>query len=101
LNKYHISYNETGEKRAALIKMISKMGIVTLFCNIAAAIGFAVFGLTKSPVLREFGEVAGINIMVIFFISLILIPVVLSYLPSPSVRITRYLDNRWLICMLD
>ena len=29
--------------------MVGKMGIVTLFCNIAAAIGFAVFALTNTP----------------------------------------------------
>ncbi|MBC8035340.1 MAG: MMPL family transporter [Chitinophagaceae bacterium] len=101
LNKYHISYNETGDKNKALVKMISKMGVVTLFCNIAAAIGFAVFALTKSPVLQEFGEVAGINIMVIFLISFILIPAVLSYLPTPKKRHTRYLDNKWLLSVLD
>ena len=56
--------------------MISKMGIVTLFCNIAAAIGFGVFALTKSAILKEFGVVAGINIMLLFFISIILIPAV-------------------------
>jgi hypothetical protein len=36
--------------------MIGKMGVVTLFCNIAAAIGFAVFALTESAILKEFGE---------------------------------------------
>jgi uncharacterized protein len=44
--------------------------------------------------------VAGINIMVLFFISLILIPVVLSFLPAPKSRHTKYLHNprlnRWL-----
>ena len=52
LNKYHVSYAETNHKEAALIKMISRMGIVTLFCNIAAAIGFAVFALTRSAILN-------------------------------------------------
>ena len=33
--------------------MISKMGIVTLFCNIAAAIGFGVFALTKSAISKR------------------------------------------------
>ncbi|MBS1655389.1 MAG: MMPL family transporter, partial [Bacteroidetes bacterium] len=100
LNKYHTSYNETGEKKTALVHMVSKMGIVTLFCNVAAAIGFAVFALTKSEVLQEFGVVAGINIMVLFFISLILIPVILSFLSAPKSRHTKYLVNpslnRWL-----
>jgi uncharacterized protein len=77
------------------------MGIVTLFCNISAAIGFGVFALTRSAVLKEFGVVAGINIMMLFFISVILIPAILSYLPNPTDRQTRYLTNRWLTAILD
>ena len=100
LNKYHVSFNESGEKRRALIEMVGRMGVVTLFCNLSAAIGFAVFALTRSDVLKEFGEVAGTNIILLFFISLILIPVVLSYMPSPRSRHTKYLENpslnRWL-----
>jgi predicted RND superfamily exporter protein len=100
LNKYHTSFNDTGEKKEALVTMVGRMGIVTLFCNLAAAIGFAVFALTKSEILREFGVVAGINIMVLFFISLILIPATLSFLPAPKSRHTKYLHNprlnRWL-----
>ncbi len=101
LNKYHTSYNQTGDKNAALILMVEKMGIVTLFCNLAAAIGFAVFALTKSAILQEFGVVAGINIMALFFISLIIIPAVLAYLPKPKSRHTRYLHNRNLHRWLD
>lgn len=100
LNKFHTTYNETGNKKEALVNMVGKMGIVTLFCNLAAAIGFAVFALTRSEILREFGVVAGINIMLLFFISLVLIPIVLSFLPAPRSRHMKYLDNprlnRWL-----
>jgi predicted RND superfamily exporter protein len=101
LNKYHTSYREHNDKRTALIEMISRMGVVTLFCNIAAAIGFAVFALTRSAILKEFGEVAGINIMALFFISIIFIPAVLSLLPVPKERHTKYLDNPWLMKLLD
>ena len=100
LNKFHTAYNETGDKKKSLVMMVDRMGIVTLFCNLAAAIGFAVFALTQSQILREFGIVAGINIVVLFFISLILIPAVLSFLPAPKTRHTKYLHNpglnRWL-----
>jgi uncharacterized protein len=68
LNKFHATWRETGNKNEALITMVGRMGVVTLFCNIAAAIGFAVFGLTNSALLKEFGVVAGINIMALFFI---------------------------------
>lgn len=100
VNKYHTSYLQNGDKRKSLVEMVSKMGVVTLFCNITAAIGFAVFALTKSPILKEFGVVAGISIMVIFFISFILLPSVLSYLPSPKTSQTKYLNNRWLTSFL-
>lgn len=96
LNKYHTSYKETGDKEKALIQMVGRMGIVTLFCNITAAIGFFVFALTKSPLLKEFGWVSGVNIMALFFISLFFIPPVLSYLEVPQARHIRYLDNKTL-----
>ena len=96
LNKYHTVFREINDKEKALITMVGRMGIVTLFCNIAAAIGFAVFALTHSDLLREFGAVAGINIMALFLISLIFIPAVLSYLPPPKTKHTRYLDNKFL-----
>ncbi len=101
LNKYHTSFRETGDKRKALHEMISKMGVVTLFCNIAAAIGFGVFAFTKSAILKEFGVVAGINIMLLFVISIILIPAALSYLPNPKAGHMKYLTNRWLTTLLD
>jgi len=100
INKYHTSYLQNKSKEKALIDMVSKMGVVTLFCNITAAIGFAVFALTKSAILNEFGVVAGISIMVIFFISFILLPAVLSYLPVPNKSQTKYLNNRWLTSFL-
>jgi predicted RND superfamily exporter protein len=96
LNKYHSTYRVTRDKKLSLIDMVSKMGVVTLFCNITAALGFAVFAFTRSAILKEFGAVAGISIMLIFVISFILLPAVLSYLPTPSDKQTRYLDNRWL-----
>src|SRR6202042_2758912 len=100
MNKYHTAFRDTGDKHEALIAMIGRMGIVTLFCNLTAAIGFGVFALTRSAILNEFGVVAGINIMLLFFISFILIPVVLSYLPAPQPKHMRYLENRWLAAIL-
>lgn len=100
LNKYHTAYLRTQDKKKALVEMVGKMGIVTLFCNIAAALGFAVFALTKSIILREFGMVAGINIMALFFISLVLIPIALYYMPTPQQKHTQYLHNKWLLNLL-
>ncbi len=96
LNKYHTSFKDTLDKEKAIVQMVGRMGVVTLFCNITAAIGFFVFALTKSPLLKEFGWVSGVNIMVLFFISLFFIPPVLSYLPAPKAKHVRYLENQYL-----
>lgn len=95
LNKYHTEYAKTGDKETAIVRMIARMGIVTLFTNITAAIGFGVFYFTKSTLLKQFGVVAGLNILWIFVISFIFLPVVLSLLPPPKTRHTTYLESRF------
>jgi len=108
INKYHTSYlkdadniNLKERKNNALIAMVSKMGVVTLFCNITAAIGFAVFAFTKSEILQEFGVVAGISIMVIFFVSFILLPSMLSMLQPPGNNQLKYLHNKLIETVLN
>jgi predicted RND superfamily exporter protein len=100
LNKYHTTFKKTGNKEQSLIDMVSKMGVVTLFCNVTAAIGFAVFALTKSAILKEFGEVAGLSIMLIFVISFILLPGVLSYMKVPGRNQLNYLDVKFITKLL-
>ena len=108
INKYHASYVSDAEnpdpqqrKNNALVAMVSKMGVVTLFCNLTAAIGFAVFAFTKSAILKEFGVAAGLSIMVIFFVSFILLPAVLSLLPAPGAGQLKYLRNRLITSCLE
>ena len=100
LNKYHTTYKKTGIKEQSLIDMVSKMGVVTLFCNVTAAIGFAVFALTKSAILKEFGQVAGLSIMFIFVISFILLPGALSYMKVPGRNQLNYLDVKFITKLL-
>ncbi|MGN6196870.1 MAG: efflux RND transporter permease subunit [Ginsengibacter sp.] len=100
LNKYHSTYKKTGNKEQSLIDMVSKMGVVTLFCNLTAAIGFAVFALTRSDILKEFGEVAGLSIALIFVISFILLPGVLSFMKTPENKELKYLEVKILTSFL-
>lgn len=101
LNKYHSEYARTGDKRQSLIEMVGRMGIVTLFTNLTAAIGFGVFFFTRSAMLKEFGLVAGLNLIAIFAISIILLPVMFSFLPAPKSRHTSYMDAGWMCRLID
>jgi len=61
--------------------------------NMATALGFAAFILVPSQMLQEFGIVTSISIMVEYALSIILLPIIFSYLPPPSEKHTRHLDN--------
>lgn len=100
LNKYHTQYALVHNKNEALLNMVERMGIVTLFTNLTAAIGFGVFYFTKSQVLKEFGLVAGVSILVIFLISLFSLPSIFSYMKEPQARHTKYLENQFLSAIL-
>jgi len=93
LNRYHSEYHRNPNKMKSLLRMVDRMGIVTFFTNLTAAIGFGVFFFTKSVLLKEFGLVAGINIIALFFISLVFIPAFFSFLPPPKVKHTKYLES--------
>jgi len=101
LNKYHSEYSKHQNKLKSLLRMVDRMGIVTLFTNLTAAIGFGVFFFTKSNLLKEFGLVAGINIMAIFVISLVFLPALFSFLPPPHTKHTSYLESGWMDKLLS
>lgn len=96
ITKYHIEYRLTRNKMKALILVIEKIGIVTIMTNATTAVGLGVLAFTNVRPLREFGIIAGLSVVSAFFISLILIPIMLSFLPAPSKRQTQHLDRRTL-----
>lgn len=96
LTKYHQEFKKHGNKILALVRVIQKIGVVTLITNTTTAVGFGVLMSTNIAILREFGVVASINIFCTFLLSIILIPVFFSYLPEPKSRHLRHLDGRML-----
>ncbi len=101
LNKYHEEYRNHENQIKALQRVISKVGRAVLFTNLTTAVGFGVFVLTGSSVLQEFGLTAFFAIMAVFLISIILIPVLFSYLPAPKERHTKHLDYKFLNTLID
>jgi uncharacterized protein len=96
VNKYHEEYRDHKNKMKALQRVISRVGIAVFFTNLTTGIGFGVFVLTGSTVLQEFGLTAFLSVLSVFIISIILIPIIFSYLPDPSVKQTKHLDNKLL-----
>ncbi len=101
LNKYHQEYAKHGNQMRALSTIVRKIGIVTLITNFTTAVGFLVLLSTDITILREFGIVAGINILATFFVSIILIPAVYSYVSPPSSRHLKHLEFKFLNMFLN
>ena len=92
LNKYHLEFARTKDKLEAIKVVVMKMGLATFLTNLTVAIGFLTLLSTDILILREFGIVAGINIMALFFVSLVMIPSIFSWLPTPSEKHLRHLN---------
>ena len=92
LNKYHLEFDKTKNKLEAISIVVKKMGLAMFLTNLTVAIGFLTLLATDITILREFGIVAGINIMALFFVCLIMIPSVFSWLPVPTEKHLRHLN---------
>jgi predicted RND superfamily exporter protein len=86
LNKYYHEFEISGDKMDALTIALEKAGITTFIANITTAIGFGVLCFTNSELLTQFGLVASLSILATFALSLILVPIVFSYLPKPKAK---------------
>ncbi len=96
INKYQQEIKMHGNQAKSLQRVIAKVGNATLMTNLTTASGFATFILTDSQLLREFGVVASINIIAIFILSLLIIPVIYSYLRPPKDRHLKHLNKKWI-----
>ncbi len=96
INKYQKEVKKHGNQAKSLQRVISKVGNATLMTNITTASGFATFIFTKSQLLKEFGIIASINIMVIFMLSILIIPIMYSFMHKPKEKHLKHLERKWM-----
>ena len=101
LNKYHYEYRAHGNKIKSLQRVIIKIGNATFLTNLTTASGFVTFVITNSEILKEFGIIASLNIMALFFLSILMIPAIYSFLSPPEGKQMEHLDNRFIQTILE
>ncbi|MFZ4785960.1 MAG: efflux RND transporter permease subunit, partial [Flavobacteriales bacterium] len=69
--------------------------------NATTAVGFATFIFTSTDILKHFGVIATINSMAVFLLSLLIFPIIYSFLPPPTEKHLGHLNSPWLEKMLD
>ncbi|MFN8114809.1 MAG: MMPL family transporter [Bacteroidia bacterium] len=101
INKYQSEFVAHGNKIKSITRSIETIGVTLFLANITTAIGFGVLYFTKSLMLVEFGVVASISVMATYFITLILVPVILYALPTPKEKHTKHQDGKIITKALD
>lgn len=96
LNKYHLEFVKRKNKQEAIRAVVLKMGLATFLTNLTVAIGFLTLLSTDIMVLREFGIVAGLNIIALFIVTLVMIPGILSWMPEPNDKHLKHLNFKLL-----
>lgn len=94
LNRYLSEYTSHKNKVKALSRIIQRIGTATFLTNLTTAVGFATFIFSPTNILKEFGIIASVNIMIEFALSITLIPIILSFLPEPKKRHTKHLESK-------
>lgn len=101
INKYQQEIKNHGNQAKSLQRVITKVGNATLMTNLTTASGFATFIFINSELLSEFGVVASVCIISIFLLSLLIIPILYSYMPPPKEKHLRHLRKRWIEGFVD
>lgn len=101
INKYQQEIKNHGNKAKSLQRVISKVGNATLMTNLTTAAGFGTFIFTDSTLLKEFGIVASLNIVFLFILCLIIIPIVYSYMPMPKEKHLAHLGKNYMAAFMN
>jgi predicted RND superfamily exporter protein len=101
INKYQQEVKKHGNQAKSLQQVISKVGNATLMTNVTTASGFATFMFTKSQLLQEFGIIASINILGIFILALLIIPIIYSFMPLPQEKHLKHLERKWIDAIVN
>ncbi len=93
MTKFHQEVKSHGNKIKALTRVIGKVGTATFITNVITALGFFTLVFTNSERLMEFGLIASLNILVLFLLSICILPIISSLSKKPSNKHLRHLDK--------
>ena len=101
INKYQQEIKTHSNQAKALQRVISKIGVSTLMTNVTTAIGFATFMITGNDLLYEFGLVTSINVITVYLLTLLVVPIVYSFMALPKEKHLNHLSKNYLSSILN
>jgi predicted RND superfamily exporter protein len=101
LTKYHQEVKLHGNKAKALSRVIRKIGTATFLTNLTTSLGFLTFVTTNSEKLMQFGITSSLNIMMVFVLSITILPIIVSLSKSPKPKHLKHLERKMAVGLLD
>ncbi len=101
INKYQQEIKIHNNQAKALQRVISKIGVSTLMTNMTTAMGFATFMITGNDLLFEFGLVTSINVISVYLLTLMVVPIVYSFMSVPKEKHLYHLSKNYISSLLD
>ncbi len=101
INKYQQEIKIHQNQARALQRVISKIGVSTLMTNLTTAAGFATFMITGNDLLFEFGLVTSINVITVYLLTLVVVPIVYSFMSIPKEKHLYHLNKNYISSLLN
>ncbi len=101
INKYQQEIKFHNNQAKALQRVISKIGVSTLMTNCTTAIGFATFMITGNDLLFEFGLVTALNVITVYLLTLVVVPIMYSYMDKPTEKHLKHLSKTYIDNLLN
>jgi uncharacterized protein len=101
INKYQQEIKFHQNQAKALQRVISKIGVSTLMTNCTTAIGFATFMITGNDLLFEFGLVTALNVITVYLLTLVVVPIMYSFMPKPTEKHLKHLSKTYIDNILN
>ena len=101
INKYQQEIKTHQNQAKALERVISTIGVSTLMTNFTTAAGFATFMITGNDLLFEFGQVTSINVITVYLLTLLVVPIFYSFMPIPTNKHLEHLNKNYVSSLLN
>ena len=84
LIKYHENLNRKMDKKSALESVIKSIGSALFLTSFTTAVGFFSLTMTNIRITQEFGFMLGLGVILMFWLTIIVLPILLSLIDIPD-----------------
>tara|TARA_B100001250_G_scaffold277349_1_gene239816 strand:- start:4181 stop:6415 length:2235 start_codon:yes stop_codon:yes gene_type:complete len=86
LMKYHEGLGLGLSKKESLERVIEKIGGALFLTSFTTSVGFCSLGLTNIKITQQFGLLVGFGVILMFVLTLIIMPIILNYISLPDAK---------------